>query len=296
MRRSHLILMVVFNVFWAGILSINLELGRHLTYTSTVTLRFGLAAAIALCLWPWLPGPTPKGPALLRTAIMGVVVFCIGHRLQVLGNTLGSAGNASILMGFEPVLTSVAAALCLREHVPWNRWAGFALCLGGIALLNRVWDPAFQWTHLQASVIFISSFLCEAMYSILGKPLGRDAGPCRVVALSLVAGTLANLAIDGHRTLSEAATLPWTGWVMFAYTAGPCTVAGYILWLEVIRDTPVNLVALTIFIQPVAGVLIAMAFLGERLHWGHLWGTLAIGAGLLVGFLRREGGPARATR
>ncbi|HAM70063.1 MAG TPA: hypothetical protein DCM86_00275 [Verrucomicrobiales bacterium] len=285
MKQSHLILMVLFNVFWAGILSINVHLAQHLEYTSIVTLRFGLSAALGLALWRWLPGPAPRGPALIRTCLMGVIVFCGGHRLQVLGNTLGSAGNASVLMGFEPVLTSVAAALFLREHVPLKRWAGFLLCLSGLGLLNRMWAPDFQWASLGASLIFISSFLCEAVYSILGKPLGQSASPYKVVALSLLSGTIANLLIDGRHTLAEATAMPAYYWLLFLYTGALCTVAGYALWMIVIGEAPVNLVALTIFVQPVAGVAIAMLFLNETLHWGHLWGTVAVGAGLVVGFV-----------
>lgn len=286
MRRSHLILLVVFNVFWAGILSANLELSHHLTYTSIVTLRFAISALGFLLLWPWLPGPSPRGWALLRVAIMGVVVFCLGQRLQVLGNTLGTAGNSSVLMGFEPILTSVAAAVFLRESVPLNRWVGFALCLAGLALLNRVWSPDFHWTGLGASLIFVSSFLCESVYSIMGKPLGSQASPYKVVAISLAAGTILNLGIDGHRSLTEASHLPLYGWGLLLYMSVVCTMTGYVLWLLIIAETPVNLVAMTIFVQPVAGVVIARVFLNESPHWGQIWGAFAIGAGLMLGFLK----------
>ena len=157
MKQSHLILLVVFNVFWAGLLSVNKALETHLSYTSIVGLRFGLSALGFVLLWPWLPGATPRGWALVRTSIMGVVVFCVGQRLQVYGNSLGTAGNSSVLMGFEPILTAVAAAIFLREKIPSRQWIGFVLCLVGLALLNRVWAPDFHWTGLAASLIFVSS-------------------------------------------------------------------------------------------------------------------------------------------
>src|SRR5262245_9383827 len=108
MKRSHLILLIVFNVFWSAILSINKALEHHLAYSSIVTLRFGLAALGFAFLWPWLPGKGPSGWNWLRVAIMGIVVFAVGQRLQVLGNLLSTAGNSAVLMGLEPILTSVA--------------------------------------------------------------------------------------------------------------------------------------------------------------------------------------------
>lgn len=292
MKNAHLLLLVLFNVFWAGILSCNIGLEKHLTFSSIVTLRFALAALPFALAWPWLPGPAPRGGQLVRSALMGVTVFVVGQRLQVYGNLLGTAGNSSVLMGFEPILTSVAAALFLRERISRNAWIGFALCLIGLALLNRVWSPEFHWTSLAASLVFISSFLCETVYSILGKPLGTHCSPYKVVGISLFAATLTNLVVEGPTALPAAAALPGSAWLMLCYMAFLCTSAGYALWLIILRETPVNLVALTIFVQPVAGIIIARLWLQEQLHWGHLWGALCIGGGLLVGFVKK---PAAAS-
>jgi len=44
---------------------------------------------------------------------------------------------------------------------------------------------------------------------------------------------------------------------------------------------------LTIFAQSLFGVGIAAFWLHEKLHWGHLFGSLAIVAGLAVGLSRQ---------
>ena len=108
-------------------------------------MRFGGAAVSLLVLWPWLPGATPRGKDLWMSLLMGVTVFTLGHRLQVGGNLLGSAGNCSILMAVEPLLTAVAAAIFLREQIAPQRWLGFSLGIIGVALLNRAWADDFQW-------------------------------------------------------------------------------------------------------------------------------------------------------
>jgi drug/metabolite transporter (DMT)-like permease len=224
---------------------------------------------------------------------MGLLVFCAGQRLQVLGNALGSAGNSAVLMALEPLLTSVLAALFLREHIVGRRWVGFGLGMAGVALLNGVWRPDFHWTSLTASLIFISSFLSESGYSIIGKPLTARAGSAKILATGLFAATAANLLWDGEKTAAAALTLPWNAWLLLIYMAVVCTVLGYTLWLVVIKDADVNLVAMTIFVQPIAGVPMAAIWLDEPLHWGQLWGCLAISTGLVIGLWNGRRKPAQ---
>jgi len=287
LKPAHLILLLLFNVFWAVSLSAIQALKANLDSGGIATLRFGGAALSLLLVWPWLPGATPSGRDLWRASLMGVIVFTLGHRLQVWGNLLGSAGNSSVLMAVEPLLTAVAAAVFLREHIAPQRWLGFSLGIVGIVLLNRVWADDFKWAGLTASAVFIASFLSEAAYSIMGKPLLDRVGPMKLLAVSLAAGTLVNLAIDGPTTLKAAQQMPASAWAWVAYLSIICTSLGYGLWLVVIRETDVNVTAMTILAQPVAGVPVAVLWLGERLHAGHFWGSAAIIAGLVIGLYAR---------
>lgn len=276
------------NFFWAGVYCAYKVIGQdHLQTGGIVTLRFGLAGLSLLLFWPWLPGPAPRGRDLVKTCLMGLMLYVLGQRLQVYGNQLGTAGNSAVLLALDPVLTSVAAALFLHERIGPRRLAGFALALAGVAVLNRVWRPAFQWTGLVASLVFVSSFLCEAAYSVMGKPIVARASVMKMLALSLLAGTAVNLLIDGPETLAAARTLPPQAWLLLLILAVLCTAVGYSVWFVVIRDCPVNVAALTIFTQSVFGVLFAALWLREQLHWGHLLGGATIVAGVVLGLSRQ---------
>lgn len=288
MKPFYLIILLVMNFCWAGVYSAYKVIGpENLPSGGIVTLRFGLAGLCLLLAWPWLPGPAPRGRDLARTCGMGLLVFVLGQRLQVYGNQIGTAGNSAVLMALEPLVTSVAAAIFLREHIGPRRLAGFALGMLGVALLNGVWRPDFQWTGLQASLIFVSSFFCEAACSVIGKPIVMRASAVKMLAISLMVGLAINLAIDGPSTLSAARVLPAKAWVLLVAMAVITTAIGYSVWFIVIRECPVNLAALTIFVQSVFGVLIAAAWLHEELRWDELWGSLAIVAGLVMGLSRQ---------
>jgi drug/metabolite transporter (DMT)-like permease len=287
MKPLYLILLLLMNFCWAAVYSAYKILGTDLPTGGIVTLRFGIGGLCLLLAWPWLPGPTPRGRDLVVTGLIGLVTYVLGQRLQVGGNQLGTAGNSSVLMALEPLVTSVAAGLFLREHIGPRRLWGFGLCLVGVAVLSGVWRSDFRWMSLGASLVFISSFVCEAANSVLGKPIVQRAGPLRMLAISMAAGTLANLLIDGPTTLATARTLSPRGWILLLGMAVICTTVGYSLWFVIIRDCPVSVAALTIFAQPVFGVALAVWWLGEKLHWGHLFGSLVIVLGLAVGLSRQ---------
>ena len=287
MKRAHLIILLAMNFFWAGAYSAYKIIGDGLPAGGIVTLRFGLAGLFLLMAWPWLPGRAPRGRDLLNTCWMGVVLVVVGQRLQVYGNQLGTAGNSSVLMAVEPLITSLAAAVFLREHIGSRQLAGFALGMCGVVLLNGVWRKEFQWTGLVPSLIFVSSFLCEAAGSVLGKPIVARASAVKMLAVALLTGTAINLLIDGRMTLRAATTLTPQAWGLLLALAVICTAIGYTVWFIVIRECPVNVAALTIFAQSVFGVAIAALWVGEKLHWGQLLGSLAIVAGLVLGLSRQ---------
>jgi drug/metabolite transporter (DMT)-like permease len=296
MKPAYLIILLAMNFFWAGVYSAYKIIGDGLPAGGIVTLRFGLAGLTLLMAWPWLPGRAPRGRDLVNTWWMGVVLVVLGQRLQVYGNQLGTAGNSSVLMAVEPLITSLAAAVFLREHIGPRRLAGFALGMSGVALLNGVWRKDFQWTGLAPSLIFVSSFVCEAAGSVIGKPIVARASVMKMLAIALLAGTAINLLIDGRTTLRAATTLSPLAWGLLVALAVICTAIGYSVWFVVIRECPVNVAALTIFSQAVFGVLIATVWVGEKLHWGQLFGGVAIVGGLVVGLSRQIQQPTSAAK
>jgi drug/metabolite transporter (DMT)-like permease len=291
---AHLIILLGMNLVWAGVYSAYKIIEPNMPSGGIVTLRYGLATVCLLVAWPWLPGPAPRGWDFINTCMLGVAVFAIGQRLQVYGNAIGTAGNSAVLMALEPLVASVAAAMILREHVGPRRMIGFALGMAGVVLLNRVWSPEFHWGGMQASLIFVSSFFCEAGYSVFAKPITTRAGIMKMLGISLAAATIVNLMIDGGATMRAARSLPPVAWSLLVVLAVVCTVMGYAIWFLVIRECPVSVAALTIFAQAVFGVFIAAVWVHEPLHWGHFWGCVTILAGLVIGLSRQIQAKKRA--
>jgi drug/metabolite transporter (DMT)-like permease len=287
MKPLHLILLIVMNCLWAASYSAFKAVSPWLDGGGVATLRFGLAGAILLLCWPWLPGLAPRGRDLVRTMVMGIIVFVCAPRLQVAAVQRGQATDASVLMALAPLIDSLGAAMFLREHIAPRRGVGFLMGLMGAVLMAEVWRPDFRLPALTANALIILSFFCEAAYSVMGKPVLARAGLFKVLAVALAAGTVVNLLMDGGLTLHAAEFLPARAWLVVAYLALICTLAGFSLWFAVIKETEVNVAALTVFIQPVVGAAVAREWLNETLRWGQVWGSLVIVAGLIVGLQRQ---------
>jgi drug/metabolite transporter (DMT)-like permease len=105
----------------------------------------------------------------------------------------------------------------------------------------------------------------------------------KMLAISLAVGTAANLMIDGLDTFKAAQAMPLISWLLLVWLGVICTAVGYTAWFIVIRDCPLNVMAMTIFAQTIFGVAIAALWVGEKLHWGHLLGGIVITSGLAVG-------------
>jgi len=190
-------------------------------------------------------------------------------------------------MAVEPLIASIAAAVFLREQIGPRRLAGLMLGMSGVVVLNGVWRTDFRWAGTVPSLIFISSFVCESAYSVIGKPIIGRAGVMKVLAVALFAGTVVNALIDGKSTLSAARRLSAFAWLLLLALALICTVVGYTVWFLVIRECPVNVAALTVFTQAIYGVGFAAFWLGEKLHWGQFFGSLTILAGIILGLSRQ---------
>jgi drug/metabolite transporter (DMT)-like permease len=287
MKPLHLILLVVMNCLWAVSYTAFKVLSPSLDAGAVTTLRFGLAGAVLLLCWPWLPGLAPRGRDLIRTMLMGVIALSVAQRLQVAGVQLGNATDSSVLIALDPLVSSVGAAIFLREHIAARRWFGFLLGLTGAVVMAEVWRPDFRLPALTANALVILSFVCEAAYSVMGKPMLARAGLFKILAIALLAATVVNLSVDGWPTIRAAAAMPLQAWLIMLYLSMICTLVGYSLWFVVIREAEVNVAALTIFIQPVVGAAVAVLWLDESLRWGQLWGSLVIVAGLVVGLPRQ---------
>lgn len=258
---------------------------------ATVTwLRNAVAlAALAACVLARARSAAQSRPAwtradLLRVSALGSLAFALPMWLGIVGVQLASASNASILILLEPVTIVAIAWLVLGERIGALKLASLVLGLAGalaIVLEEAALGDLLGGEHFAGNALLALHGVLWGCYTPLAKPLSErhDAiDLClRATFVSLLV-LLPVVLVEAPRWQAGpelAAALAWTAALGLAVSFG-----GTLLWLAALRHIPATNVAGFVFLQPLAGVLVGIGWMGERLSSAALAGCALIVAGV----------------
>lgn len=261
-------LLIMMNFFWAGAYAITKWGLGSLNELSLVFWRFSIAFVFLLValIFKRQSLKVAKND-LIRILVTGFLLG-ISHILWVTGINLSSAVNASLLYVFEPIWGIILARLILKEKTNWSTYVGLVLVIVGMLVLSNFDLEAFglkQGSNLLGNALIVLGLISEAFFSILLKPAAL-----RVPATVLMSGVLfiATIVLSSALFIMKGFEIPSTtpGLIAVLYLAVICTVLGYTLWVHIMKHVPVGVMFFTIFIQPVAGPIIAAMTIGEKIN------------------------------
>ncbi len=232
-----------------------------------------------------LPVSGPGRAWLLVSALGGFVAFPILFSLG-LGRT--SAGHGALLLGVLPVLTGLFAAL-VERRLPGRSWAlGCVLAVLGTAVLVGArfglgaGEPGMEahgratW---QGDVLVLLSAMAASTGYVAGALAAREAGTWAVTFWGLIIGAAVLLpfvpAVVSLDSLWNA-----SGPIVFsiAYLAAGSSILAYAAWYWALGMGGIGHTGVTQFIQPLIGLVLAVAILNEELTW-----PMAVAAGAILG-------------
>jgi drug/metabolite transporter (DMT)-like permease len=254
---------------------------------ATVTLLRNAVAVVALFVCVRLrraPATRWSKAELGRVLALGSVAFALPMWLGIVGVQRASASNASILILLEPVTIVALAALVLGERVGPLKLVILVLGLSGalcIVLEGAALGDLLAGEHFLGNVLLALHGVLWGCYTPLAKPLSERHDPLDLCLRATLVGTLALVpAALLERSLWTAGPelAPALAWTV---AIGLCISFGATwLWLMALRHIPATNVAGFVFLQPLAGVLVGVLLLGERLSSSALIGTGLIVAGV----------------
>lgn len=266
---------------------------------ATVTLLRNLIALLALYACVRLrraPGVAWTRGEQGRVTLLGSLAFALPMWLGIVGVERSSASNAAILILLEPVTIVAIACLFLGERIGALKLASLVLGLLGalaIVLEGGSLDSLLAGEHLGGNAILALHGVLWGCYTPLAKPLCERHDPLEVCLRATLVGVVVLLPVS----LAEAGqwqagaelgrALAWTLALGLFVSFG-----GTVLWLMALRHIPATNVAGFVFLQPLAGVLVGVGLLDERLSQPALIGgaLIAVGVGLdvLLSATRRD--------
>ena len=254
--------------------------------------RFAIAAALLFALrlaWPSLNRGSAR-PRVRDLPIMAALALSASAGYNILflnGLRLAPATDASMIIpGLAPIVSTVLAAIVLRDRPTRTAVAGLAIAAVGVLL---VVDPSGSLgaDRFVGDALFIGCAILFGSYFLISRVAGARFSP---ISVSLYGATGAALILlplaaaeGGLAKLIDASPETWLAIGQLSVLA---TVAAFVLLNEGMHRLGVSRSAAFALMIPVFGMLQAMLVLGE-----HVAGTAVIGAAVvLTGIWLVQGG------
>jgi drug/metabolite transporter (DMT)-like permease len=223
---------------------------------------------------------------ILLFALLGV---SINQVLFILGLSLTTAINTTILTAMIPVYTLLVATLLRRERFTGKAAAGLLLAGTGALLLLKA--ERFDWKDddFRGNVLLVANGISYAFYLVLSRPILARYRVLTVVSGVFAYGTLPIVAaaFPALRRF-DAERVTAIGWASLAAVILFCTVLPYFWNSWALARTHASKVAFYIFVQPLIASALAVAILGERLTARTAGAALLILSGLAVSLSPRR--------
>jgi len=275
-------LLVLMNLIWAGSYTV---IKYGLSSMDPLALVFwrlaiGFVALSAWILWRGY-GVRLDLKDSLRIALSGL--FIGGSSFMIVtGIEMSHATDASLLYVFEPVWAIILACIFLKERLRASTVVGLLIALAGLAWLSGF---DIEGTGVgRGNVLIVVGLASESFFSITLAPVSKRR-PASVVFAGVLLTACALLCVPLYLRGGLTPSVDSAGTFSIAYLAILCTALGYTTWVSVLRHVPLSVMEFTIFVQPITGMLIAAAFLGEALDGRVLGGGALCLAGMLVAVL-----------
>jgi drug/metabolite transporter (DMT)-like permease len=233
-------------------------------------------------------------------AFLGFAGLFVSTGGTYLGIAFTTASSAVILQAATPVMVALGSRVYLGERLRPLQWAGVCCSTLGVLLVitKGSWRAVAHLDLLPGDFILLVSQVGWSAYTIYGKRVLAEHDPELATTAAYVLGSLMLLPV----ALITAPLFPRpdltsaSAWAVVGYQAFLGAVA-HIWWYEAIKLVGPSRSAIFLNLQPVVGVILAWAMLGETIDAVELLGAATVLAGVaLTTWPTAAGAPSGPTR
>ena len=295
-RVHGLMILVVFSwgMAWAvgRILALGLPpmTGAWLRYVLTMVLFYlwFLGRALKGNEVNWLPTGRQTWRTLTLIAITGV----LGYQIFFMnGMRLTAAGDASLIITFNPIFTVLLAAPMLGQQISRKMFVGLFCGFIGVAVVTG-WSPntdiPFEDRILGDLMILLASLNWAMTTNNTKRMMEQRNGEQKATTLEIVVwysliGTVLLTPLAAWETWQHGIPEPTlTDWYAIIYLAAISTVLAYYWFAIGVEKLGATAASSYIFLMPVFGVLGGVILLDENIGWTLLLGFILIVIGVRV--------------
>ena len=266
-RLRDWLLLLACNLIWASQFAMVKLVQERMGPLFAVTLPMAVATALLLPFarrkWP----PSHRGAFFL----LGVGGQVAAQLFVTWGVRLSLASNAALISLALPICTAVMAALVLRERMTRLRWVSGALAIAGVLACSGVDWTALNLTgrqYLIGNLLIFASVLGSAFYNTYSKRLLAAYSELEVLLYSYYAVMLVLIPVtvaSEPETIRSIASFDVRTWIGLAILAVFQYFLSMVIFLNVLTRLDATQAALSNYLIPFFGILLAAAILGERI-------------------------------
>jgi len=282
------LMLLACNLMWASQFVMVKLVQQQMGPLFAVTFPIGLATLMLIL----LVRRDPKAKATKRDVkdfiLLGIAGQLVAQLFITWGVRYAPASNAALLALIMPVSTAVMAHFLLGEHMNRIRWISFGLALLGVLACSGVdWKSLdFGRSYLTGSILIFFSVLGSAFYNAYSKKVLERHSPLQVLLYSYYALLLVLVPVTIAAEPSGFVNLPHyskTVWIGLAILAVFQYFFSMVIFLNVLTRLQATQAALSNYLIPFFGLLIAAVVLHERLTGFMIaGGLLALASTLLI--------------
>jgi drug/metabolite transporter (DMT)-like permease len=291
MRPSKLgdwLLLLACNLMWASQFVMVKLVQEQMGPLFAVTFPIALSTLLLIFLIKREPAGAITKRDIGNFILLGILGQLLAQLFITWGVRFAPASNAALITLVMPVSTAVMAHFFLGEHMSRIRWISFALAILGVAACSGVdWNGlSFGRAYLIGNVMIFISVLGSAFYNAYSKKVLERHSPLRVLLYSYYALLAVLLPVtiaaepQGFSNLLHYSATVWVGLAILAIFQ---YFLSMVIFLNVLTRLDATQAALSNYLIPFFGVLIAAIVLHEHLTGFMVaGGLLALASTLLI--------------
>lgn len=202
-------------------------------------------------------------PVLFGLALLGIG---LNQTLFLVGLSHTTAVNANVLITMIPVFTLVVAVAFGRERFDAVRAFGVAVALAGALVLLRVEDFRLDDGVVVGNLLIVLNAFLYSFYLVFVDGMIRKYGSLSVITwvFLLAAPVIVPIGMPSLAGALGAGSVTSTAWWALAWVIAVPTVIAYGGTVFVRKHLSASTVGASVFLQPLAGIALALALLPEE--------------------------------
>ncbi len=222
-------------------------------------------------------------------SLIGLFSTCIYQALFMYGMKYTAAGDASLMITFNPIFTALIAIPFLGEKMNSRLGSGLVIALIGVFILffySPNIDIPFA-DRLTGNFLIAAAALAWAFSTILIKKSMTTSknplSPLHLTVWSSVMGLLILTPWAGYEMLTLGLTNPELDvWVAIVFLAFFSTVLSYVWFADGIKILGAGKTALYVYLVPPFGIISAWIMIDEKIGWSFLLSFVLIVIGVAL--------------